>query len=302
MQRPAALPVLDRDRHAGMALDLPRQVVEPPVEGEGGFRQPCGGQHFALTAALPPRCVLARPVEIARDTNAVVDDCGLDTGSGKRGQRERAVAVRVGRDDAIATALALGAQLGCKGQRKSTRPYVSDRRPVGQHRHRGLQQRRGGTAHRRHGSSLRRIIAHPRQPRRLREPRPDARVAGAGAAQAREIGAVEDRIFGAEAIMRDLEDVGRHQPVRPRPPAAAIGRLIAVDDDVEIEHQPVEPRLAQAGAVEQHGVGARQQRRDMRGESCNLRLDRDRQLGSDERAQPLRRQDARTAPARWWSA
>jgi len=56
----------------------------------------------------------------------------------------------------------------------------------------------------------------------------------------------QNRIFGDQPGMREVEDVGRNQPVRRSQPALAISFGIVGHDQVEVEHSPVELGLAQA--------------------------------------------------------
>src|SRR3546814_6695605 len=56
--------------------------------------------------------------------------------------------------------------------------------------------------------------------------------------------------------MLKREDIGRNQPVRGRHPAFGIGVAIVGDDQVEIEHQPVEFALAKTTAIEEHRTRA----------------------------------------------
>ena len=88
----------------------------------------------------------------------------------------------------------------------------------------------------------------------------------------------------------EREDIGRDQPVGGGQPAPAIGLAIVRDDQVEIEHQPVELLFAQARAVEQDrarrlamlGGDGRRQRRDAR---------------IDRRATAPRRRGSRACPS-----
>ena len=86
--------------------------------------------------------------------------------------------------------------------------------------------------------------------------------------------------------MLEVEDVGRDQPVGERQPALRVGRAIIRHDQVEIEHQPVELLLAQAGAVEQHRARLRRPMlgRDRLGHRRDARVDGLAELLGDELA------------------
>ena len=85
--------------------------------------------------------------------------------------------------------------------------------------------------------------------------------------------------------MGEGEDIGRDKPVGERQPAPAIGGPVIGDDEVEIQHQPVERALAEAGSVEEDaprrtGEFGRDRRRHRR----DSRVDRLSEFGGDETA------------------
>src|SRR3546814_16055035 len=53
-ERPAALPGLDLDPGAGVAIDLPREIVDAAGVGEGRFRQPHDAERLALDPPARP--------------------------------------------------------------------------------------------------------------------------------------------------------------------------------------------------------------------------------------------------------
>ena len=88
--------------------------------------------------------------------------------------------------------------------------------------------------------------------------------------------------------MLERKDVRRDQPVGRRPPAPAVSGPIVGDDQVEIEHQPVQLALPQAGSVEQNCAGgARIKPRHRLGHRAHPRIDRLGQLGRDEGLESL---------------
>src|SRR5437870_6926232 len=94
-QRPAALPRLQLDVRAGMAVDLPGDVIGAAREGEAGLGEAQDRERLPLDA--PPR-----PIAPASDRRC----------RGERWPGETAVAVRLQVHDRLRPTLALGAQLG----------------------------------------------------------------------------------------------------------------------------------------------------------------------------------------------
>jgi hypothetical protein len=83
--------------------------------------------------------------------------------------------------------------------------------------------------------------------------------------------------------MREGEDVGRQHRVGDGQPEAGIGLAIIGDDQVEIEHQPIQLALPEAGAVEQDRPrGAGIQAGDRGGHRRGAWIDWPRQLGGDQ--------------------
>src|SRR3546814_12094776 len=81
-------------------------------------------------------------------------------------------------------------------------------------------------------------------------------------------------VCASDLVMLKREDIGPNQPVRGRHPAFGKGVAIVGDDQVEIEHQPVEFALAKTTAIEEHRTrAARIVGRDRRRHPGNARID-----------------------------
>src|SRR3954469_23781821 len=59
-QRPAPLPGLDLDPRAGVAVDLPGEIIDPVGISEARLEQPHQGEHLALGLAPGPAAALGR--------------------------------------------------------------------------------------------------------------------------------------------------------------------------------------------------------------------------------------------------
>src|SRR4051794_32391078 len=101
-----------------------------------------------------------------------------------------------------------------------------------------------------------------------------------------EIRFAQHRIFADQPVMLGIEHIRRDEPVGYCQPALVVGGAILRNDQVEIEHEAVEPGLAETRSVKQD----RSTRGSMPGCNCgcersNSRIDRLAQLPGNQIAQ-----------------
>ena len=247
-----------------MAVDLPGEIIDPAGIGQAGLGEPHDAEQLALDP--PPRPAA---------TGSTGRDCR------HRRQAEAVVARGVGIDDRLRPAGAFGAQFNRIGQRKGAPPPIERRLAID--RSRRSQQCRRGACHRRHRAVPRGIVDRPDEPRRLSKARPDRYVARFRAVQPVKITFAEHRIFGDQPVMLERKDVWRDKAVGGREPALRIGIAIVRNDQIEIEHQPVEFAFTQAAAVKEYSAGAaRIAGSDRRRHRSDARIDGCRKLFADE--------------------
>ena len=220
-----------------MAVDLPGDIVGAAGIGGAGLGEADHGQQLALPP--PPRPARAAGGSIRRRLPA------------RPASREAPIALRVGIDDRADAALALGPQLGRIGQREAPPPQVER---LGRPALVGLREpSRVGAAAPRRRSRVARAASSAAQTSRdgcaNRAQTETLRVSGP--LSRRNPPRSAPHIWRPARHARNGKTLGGTSAIGEGQPAAPIGRAIIRDDQVEIEHQPVELLLAQAGAVEQ---------------------------------------------------
>src|SRR5436190_9100322 len=282
--RPAPLPRLDLDPRPRVAVDLPGEIVGAAGIGGGRLGQAKGSQRLALA----PRSAPPASHGLGRSDQAYLS---IWAGSGQlRDAREGRIAdpniaFMIRFDDARRPLPALGPKFRGIGQFKAPPPWVDHGHVLVRlhHRDRVLKQSRSRIGDDIYYAFPHGLIRNPDQPGGLRKSRPNRGAPGLEADFAPEIRFAQHRIFGRQPVMLERTDVGRKHPAGEGQPPAPISRAVIGDDQVEIEHQPVELLLAKARPIEQHrprGVrifgGNRPRHRR------HARIDRLRKLGGDE--------------------
>ncbi len=209
---------------------------------------------------------------------------GIDCAAASAGSGKPPVPLGVHIDHRLRAPLAFGAKLG--GISEIERPAPQLQRLLACLRSSSRKQGRRGAAHRVDCPVPGGRVRRPHQPRRLRKPRPDRHAARLRAVEPVKIRLAQHRIFGGEPVLLEIEDVGWNEAVGRRQPALAVRRAVIRNDQVEIEHPPVELALTQAGPVEQHRAARRPMLRcNRRRNRADPRIDGQAQFLGDERAQ-----------------